>query len=45
MINFNIIEKCYQKDNIAIIPLDILIIAQPMDKLENAESIIKSEDE
>ena len=35
--NFNIIEKCYQKDNIAIIPLDILIIAQPMDKLENAD--------
>jgi len=35
--NFNIVEKCYQKDNIAIIPLDILIITQPMDKLENAD--------
>jgi len=35
--NFNIVEKCYQKDNIAIIPLDILIITKPMDKLENAD--------
>ena len=35
--NFAIIEKCYQNNNIAIIPLDILIIAQPMDKLENTD--------
>ena len=35
--NFAIVEKCYQKDDIAIIPLDILIITQPMDKLENAD--------
>jgi len=35
--NFAIVEKCYQKDDIAIIPLDILIITQPMDKLENTD--------
>ena len=35
--NFAIIEKCYQNNNIAIIPLDILIIAQPIDKLENTD--------
>ena len=35
--NFAIVEKCYQKDNFAIIPLEILIIAEPMDKLENQD--------
>ena len=35
--NFAIVEKCYQKDDIAIIPLDILIITQPMDKLRNTD--------
>ena len=35
--NFAIAEKCYQKDNFAIIPLEILIIAEPMDKLENQD--------
>ena len=35
--NFAIVEKCYQKDDIAIIPLDILIITQPMDKLKNTD--------
>ena len=35
--NFAIVEKCYQKDNIAIFPLDILIVAEPMDKLENKD--------
>ena len=35
--NFAIVEKCHQKVDIAIIPLDILIIAQPMDKLEDSD--------
>ena len=35
--NFAIVDKCYQKDNILIIPLDILIITQPMNKLKNAD--------
>ena len=35
--NFAIVEKCHQKDDIAIIPLDILIIAQPMDKFEDSD--------
>ena len=35
--NFAIVDKCYQKDNILIIPLDILIINQPMNKLKNAD--------
>ena len=35
--NFAIVEKCHQKDDIAIIPLDILIISQPMDKLEDSD--------
>ncbi len=34
--NFAIVEKCYQKDDIVIIPLDILIITQPMDKFEDS---------
>jgi hypothetical protein len=35
--NFAIVEKCYQKGDIAIIPLDILIVTQPMEKLENSD--------
>ena len=35
--NFAIVQKCYQKDDIAIIPLDILIITKPMDRLENSD--------
>jgi len=35
--NFAIVEQCHQKDDIAIIPLDILIISQPMDKLEDSD--------
>ena len=35
--NFAIVEKCHQKNDIAIIPLDILIITQPMDKFENSD--------
>ena len=32
--NYAIIKKCQQQDNIAVIPLDILIIAKPMSNLE-----------
>ena len=35
--NFAIVEKCNQKDYIAIIPLDILIITKPMDKLKDSD--------
>ena len=35
--NFEIVEKCIQKNDIAIISFDILIILEPMDKLENPE--------
>ena len=35
--NFAIVEKCHQKDDIAFIPIDILIITQPMDKFENSD--------
>lgn len=35
--NFAIVEKCHQKDDIAIIPLDLLIITKPMDKLEDSD--------
>ena len=35
--NFAIFQKCYQKDDIFIIPLDILIIAKPMNKLQNTD--------
>ena len=35
--NFAIVEKCYQRDGIAVIPLDILIITQPMDKFEDSD--------
>jgi len=34
--NFAISQQCQQQENIAIIPLDILIVAQPMDSLENS---------
>jgi len=33
--NFAINKQCQQQENIAIIPLDILIVAQPMDILED----------
>ena len=36
--NYAINEKCQQQENIAIIPIDILIIAKPMSNLE--ESLI-----
>ena len=32
--NFAIDEKCQQQENIAVIPIDILIIAKPMSNLE-----------
>ena len=31
--NFALVEKCYEKNDVAILPINILIIAQPMDKL------------
>mgnify|MGYP001176157897 CR=1 FL=1 len=34
--NFAIYQKCQQQENIAIIPLNILIVAQPMGRLENS---------
>ena len=34
--NFAIYQECQQQENIAIIPLNILIVAQPMDSLENS---------
>ena len=33
--NFGFNDKCYEKNDVVVIPLDILIIAQPMDGLEN----------
>ena len=35
--NFEFIEKCYQQNEVVVIPLHILIIAQPMDKLKNPD--------
>ena len=35
--NFDIIEKCRQKNDIAIISFDILIIVKPLNKLDNSE--------
>ena len=35
--NFAFIEKCLQQNEAAVIPLDILIIAQPMDALKNGD--------
>ena len=35
--NFAIVDKCHQKDDIVIIPIDILIITQPMDMFEDSE--------
>ena len=34
--NFAIYQECQQQENIAIIPLNILIVAQPMGSLENS---------
>ena len=35
--NFAVNNLCQQKENIAIIPLDILIIAEPMNSFENSQ--------
>ena len=35
--NFVFIDKCLQQNEAAVIPLDILIIAQPMDALKNRD--------
>ena len=35
--NFAIIEQCQLHDNIVIIPLDVLIIAQPMERFDKEE--------
>ena len=35
--NFAFIEKCLQQNEAAVIPLDILIIAQPMEALKNGD--------
>ena len=35
--NFAFIDKCLQQNEAAVIPLDILIIAQPMDSLKNGD--------
>ena len=35
--NFVIMEQCYKQNEVAIIPLDILIVAQPMNHLENSD--------
>ena len=35
--NFEFIEKCYQQNDVVVIPLHILIIAQPMDELKNPD--------
>ena len=34
--NYSINTKCQQKDNVAVIPLDVLIIANPMNNLEES---------
>ena len=34
--NYAINKKCQQKDNLAVIPLDILIVAKPMSNLEES---------
>ena len=34
--NYAINKKCQQQDNIAVIPLDILIVAKPMSNLEES---------
>tara|TARA_B100000579_G_scaffold40502_1_gene28239 strand:- start:125 stop:631 length:507 start_codon:yes stop_codon:yes gene_type:complete len=33
--NYSFNEKCHQQENIAVIPIDILIIAKPMSNLED----------
>ena len=35
--NFAFIEKCLQQNEAAVIPLDILIIAEPLDALKNGD--------
>ena len=35
--NFEFIEKCYQQNDVVVIPLHILIIAQPMEVLKNPD--------
>jgi len=35
--NFEINKECLQKDKIVIIPLDLLIIAKPLDDIQNSE--------
>ena len=35
--NFEFIEKCYQQNEVVVIPLHILIIAQPMEELKNPD--------
>ena len=35
--NFAFIDKCLQQNEAAVIPLDILIIAQPMEALKNGD--------
>lgn len=35
--NFAFIEKCLQQNKAAVIPLDILIIAEPLDALKNGD--------
>ena len=35
--NFAIVKNCYQQNDVAMIPLEILIIAEPMEKLENSD--------
>lgn len=35
--NFSINKECQQKDNIVIIPIEILIVAQPMNNIEISE--------
>ena len=35
--NFAFNEKCSQQNEVSVIPLDILIIAQPMDELKNPD--------
>ena len=35
--NFAFIDKCLQQNEVAVIPLDILIIAEPMEALKNGD--------
>ena len=40
--NFAFIDKCLQQNEAVIIPLDILIIAQPMEVLKNGDVLYTS---